>query len=649
MMNKLLFFLIAGTTLFSCCKSSNLEYALTMAGDNRTELERVLEHYSADPADSLKLRAARFLIENMPGHYSYKGDEVLEFYALGEQILASGLDPRQQRDSILKISKEQFPNLQRNTVPDIWIMQGDYLIENIEEAFDLWQNKPWAAHLDFDQFCEYLLPYKCFELQGLDHWRDTLAVRFGDALSAMACNDVEYDSPLQAAILTRKEIQAKVKPLGLFMESGYSFLGASNIHKLTYGRCTDYVNLAVATMRSLGIPVIIDGTPQWGRYRAGHDWYSLLNDKGENLASEWDVSTDPGKAFFPHERIPKVYRHTYAINRERAEYLTKAKYRHPFDLFQKDVTGEYFAADDLSIPVIRKDLEDKYVYIAVFNGHAADWNIIDYGILRRGKAEFKKMGRNMLYLAFGYDGIRLVPISDPFILHSNGQLEYIIVDLSATEDITLRRKYYQSANVVDMERRLLGGRIQAANNPNFSDAVTLYTVENLEYPDLIPLSPEKPYRYWRYLSAEGSYGSIAELQFFQEEGTPKLTGEVISSLGGNDPDGVGQRAFDGDWLTNFETLEADGSWVGLDMGHPVAVDKIRCIPRSDDNAIRTGDEYELKYWDEGEWKSFGRRVADDNRLVYSDVPRGALLWLKNHTRGWDERVFLYKNGRQEWW
>ncbi|MBP5362438.1 MAG: hypothetical protein J6Y71_05370, partial [Ruminococcus sp.] len=56
------------TTVVSCGrKQSNeyLEYALRAAGNNRGELEAVLEHYKDDPE---KLAAARFLIENMPGH-----------------------------------------------------------------------------------------------------------------------------------------------------------------------------------------------------------------------------------------------------------------------------------------------------------------------------------------------------------------------------------------------------------------------------------------------------------------------------------------------------------------------------------------------------------------------------------------------------
>ncbi len=54
-----------------CCCSGNedrrMEKALEISGTNRAELEKVLEHYRED---SLKLRAARFLIENMQYHFS---------------------------------------------------------------------------------------------------------------------------------------------------------------------------------------------------------------------------------------------------------------------------------------------------------------------------------------------------------------------------------------------------------------------------------------------------------------------------------------------------------------------------------------------------------------------------------------------------
>ena len=54
------------------CKNENkrLKIALELAGDNKEELLKVINHYQA-PKDSLKLKAAYFLIENMPYHFSY--------------------------------------------------------------------------------------------------------------------------------------------------------------------------------------------------------------------------------------------------------------------------------------------------------------------------------------------------------------------------------------------------------------------------------------------------------------------------------------------------------------------------------------------------------------------------------------------------
>lgn len=64
-MNK--FILIISFAFLSCTTHSNkLSEALETCGQNRAELEKVLSHYSKNEADSLKLRATKFLIENMP-------------------------------------------------------------------------------------------------------------------------------------------------------------------------------------------------------------------------------------------------------------------------------------------------------------------------------------------------------------------------------------------------------------------------------------------------------------------------------------------------------------------------------------------------------------------------------------------------------
>ena len=58
---------------------TSLEVALRSAGDNRGELEKVLCYYKRKNTDSLKYKAACYLIENMPFH-RYSVGEQLENY-----------------------------------------------------------------------------------------------------------------------------------------------------------------------------------------------------------------------------------------------------------------------------------------------------------------------------------------------------------------------------------------------------------------------------------------------------------------------------------------------------------------------------------------------------------------------------------------
>ena len=60
------------------------------------------------------------------------------------------------------------------------------------------------------------------------------------------------------------------------------------------------------------------------------------------------------------------------------------------------------------------------------------------------------------------------------------------------------------------------------------------------------------------------------------------------------------------------------------------------------------DLYELFFWD-NEWISLGEKHATGHALRYDNVPKNALLWLRNKTKGHEERPFTYENGMQIWW
>jgi hypothetical protein len=87
----------------------------------------------------------------------------------------------------------------------------------------------------------------------------------------------------------------------------------------------------------------------------------------------------------------------------------------------------------------------------------------------------------------------------------------------------------------------------------------------------------------------------------------------------------------------------------LDFGAPQHITRIIYMPRSDGNIITYGDKYELKYWGNDGWISLGRKTAAGVTLTFDHCPAGALFLLHDCTRGVEDRIFTYENGRQVWW
>ncbi len=647
---------------FTACTENplHLYYAMRSAGENKSELKSVLHHYRTIDRDPEKLRAAKYLIANMPAHYSYSDTAAINsYYRTALSILGTGPSPDWQRDTLRTISDRDYAGITKNVVSDIRVMTADYLIYSIDHAFTQWKTKPWAKHLTYEEFRDWLLPYKVTELQTLDAWRDTLSVHYSDSLNTLPADDEQRNSIFGAIEIARNEIHTKQSAIGHRViwedRSGIPLRSAATWVRMTYGSCLDYVTMGTAVFRSLGLPAAIDQVPVWGRNSDGHSWYVFPSDRGVETPTMNSLIMGAGIGFYPYERIPKVWRSTYSINRETVKYRNTAKYVHPFELCRQDVTDRYCRTSDLEIETDRSiKLKDKYVYIAmVVNSGGPQWSILDYGRMKHGKACFKNMGRNILHIALGYDGTKLVPISHPFILKKDGSVEYVKNNKTTSDrqpetiSMDLRRKYYESYNVVEMRRRLIGGKLQCSDRPDFKDALTLYTIEKMELPERIELSVSRPYSYWRYYSPNGSWGNISELSFYDEQGN-KLTGRGIANPEAGQ-DAI-DRAYDGNLLSNFEINQADGNWVGMDMGKPVVVQSFSVSPRSDDNDICPGNEYELFYFDGREWRSLGHRVAETTSLHYDDIPLHTLLWLRNYTRGNNERPFIIDEaGAIEWW
>ena len=144
-----------------------------------------------------------------------------------------------------------------------------------------------------------------------------------------------------------------------------------------------------------------------------------------------------------------------------------------------------------------------------------------------------------------------------------------------------------------------GGTFEVANRSDFSDARMIHTIEKTGFGyHTVPVKHTSSYRYIRYLSPVAERCHVSILEFY-DENNEKLQGTAIGTPGAN-AETAGDKVFDGDEDTYFESAENTrvSSWVGLDLGEPRRIIKIRYMPRTDGNGIYEGHVYELFYWNE---------------------------------------------------
>lgn len=628
-----------------------VDMALRAAGDNRGELEAVLNHYAGDPD---KLAAAEFLIANMPGHYSHADAALMERYHQQADSFITA-NPRisifDLCDSIDAISEDMGVTV-TPLVSDCRIMTAEYLIDNIDCAFEQWRGNPWLRHLDFDRFCEYVLPYKVKDLHPLDDWRSDFRDVYARELAQLEYCDLYSGSPYRACMTLNEAYRRDIHP-GPTNEKWVRVYDVATRLKVPHGMCSDFVYLTAVVFRAVGLPVARDCTPHWGNQRLGHSWNALLAQTGRTVPFVGMMSrVEDGRII--DERLPKTFRATYAANPDLKRLNSSGEFVPAFfrNVFQRDVTDEYVATSDVEIDC--SDEEAAAAYLCVYGDN--DWTAVDYAMISGGKAKFSKIGRNIVYLPVTYSqtGVKKA-LCEPFILGYDGTVNKLAPG-EACVNACLDRKYPVFKYVWDYAKLVENGEFEASDDPTFSRGVMkIHTIPTgravggeIDVPDTVPAL-----RYWRYINRlPDTYGSMAELSFYAGGSDEPMKGRVIGSEGSWENNSAWKREnlFDGDVLTSYCAPQGVGCWVGLDFGKPVKLSKIRYTPRGDGNMIEPGDEYELLYWADGHWRSLGRKVAETMSVSFGDIPEGALLLLRDRTKGHDERIFLLDSeGRQEWW
>ena len=634
-MNKYCLLLLLSATLVSCTPSAKdpLTYALEQAGAHRAELESVLEHYRNEP---LKRKAAEFLISNMPGRYTLEGPFLDRYYELLDSIQAHpGLYPEDIRAFYNSIYKNpQWQTLTK--VYDLQTIKADYLIEHIDVAFEAWQS-PWAKKLTFEDFCEYLLPYRVGN-ERLEPWMHNLREKYRTLLEETDNIDSLY---------TR--ISNQYVGFRYYTPSYVPDCRPSSLQGIRVGSCRSYGSLALYIFRSLGVPIVREFTPNWSNHAMGHEWTNIrINGKNHPiLLGDGDALGEHVEKFI--YRLSKVYRECFGSYRPQ---ITDDEDAPP--LFRspklRDITDEYTSTGEVIIknafPLKGKRL--RHAYLTVYNRHT--WKTVAFG-KREGKGfRFEEISLNAVYLPVYCVKGQYIPAYHPILIDSTGTYTPLIADTTRRQNVILQSKFMDLKPKI-WAKAMLGGCFVFGKDIRFTRTDTVW-IDTLRTFGFQTLAIEGTYRCMKYVPPQRTEGNIGEIELYDKEGK-LVEGRVTGNYSPPhiDPMKSMQRAFDGAVLSYAVAgPEQTDAWLGLDFGRMVELKELAFLTRSDDNFIREGEEYELYYWDNG-WQSLGKRTGSRKLqyLTYNNVPANALLLLRNLTKGKEERIFTYEDGKQVWW
>lgn len=296
------------TVLLISCSSmedKRLDFCLQAADSNAEELEKVLKHYEEEPE---KLKAARFLLSNMLYNYAYTDGEIDNL----KRVLTMAIP---QQETLSKEIRDKWKGTRYNKAQkefDVRKIKADLLIENIDLAFEVWERRPWSKHYSFEDFCDYILPYR-LDNEPLERWRKLYYDRYASMLDSL----YQGTDVVKAAELLHDYI--KKEGFAHNRDFALPHFGALFLWKNRIGYCRDKTDLLCYAMRAAGIPVASDSYFVSNTYVGNHNWVALIDTTGQTIPFEFEQDKDIVRDLIDARKRGKVYRKMYSMQPEKIE------------------------------------------------------------------------------------------------------------------------------------------------------------------------------------------------------------------------------------------------------------------------------------------------------------------------------------------
>lgn len=412
--------------------SREIKSILNAAGKNRSNLEGYLDHYK-DSSD-LKWKSACFIVENMDIHYSevcHWVDEFNNLVPFNEQDYPTySLSIKSFNE--LRNQKKIHPVVER--IPDINCITSQFLIDNTEFAFKIWE-KQKNRNYTFDEFCEYILPYRNFS-EKLENWRDVYYNEFAPKnnnsfkmtvkKSSDCLNDLLKGYFVSSYSYESKEINTiSLSPLQMIFRKR--------------GLCEDMVSFTLFVFKSQGIPCRIDMVPFHGTSTGRHYWNVVIDEKhsalpfegAQSFIDQFSLKREPSKVLtITYSKQKETLASKFPLSEIPAGFLRNRNY--------KDVTDLYWRTKDVKCKLFNKT-KLKVAYISVLNG--LTWCPCFWGEINNGcDVSFSKMGCGVIYLPMIYLGKKIIPSAYPIAVHLDGEQEILKINYQRLHNIKIEEQ-----------------------------------------------------------------------------------------------------------------------------------------------------------------------------------------------------------------
>ncbi|AUS05347.1 transglutaminase domain-containing protein [Pseudotamlana carrageenivorans] len=350
--------------------------------------QKVLNHFEFEPK---KKMAAQFLLQGMLNQGSVlpiwkdRSNKIIQLNEFQYESFETAVAAFNSFSSKGAIRSLEY-------VRDIEQIDANFLIKNIEHSFTTWQESPWYKNYTFENFCEYVLPYRN-SLEPLEKDLKQKYSSFYKGIFYTASNSADPVDVCTELIKSLAHIQFVDK-----RRYPQPMLSVDQIRFRGQGNCTDLANMVLLIGRSIGLGITYDYTPYYAASSNSHYWNSVL-DRDCNFIPFNGNSDLPYIYNATSKRMGKVLRQTFSAQKNSLPALIPIDYIPTNKLKLAnviDVTNEYVATSSITY-VFQQNPAVRVGYITVFN--QGEWKPLWWSELdKNSKAVFENMGRNIVYL-----------------------------------------------------------------------------------------------------------------------------------------------------------------------------------------------------------------------------------------------------------